>query len=295
LRDGYPRTRGQRAADLRVLSNGLRQVAGRPARVRMGVAVRTEAVLLQQVPISSLALSLQEHTPRVRMDVAVHTEAVLLQQVPRSSLALSLQEHPPPGANGAGGFRTEAVLLQQLPISALALSLQEHPPRVRMDVAVRTEAVLLQQVPISSLALSLQEPPARVRMDVAVRTEAVLLPQGPILSLALSLQEHPPRVRINWVLRLLVHCCGGACAILLRLGNHPVTEPLQGRRLGLALGNDQIIGVAAVDAVIVGDHQSAALQLAADQERRYQRHAHAMHGRLGQHGEQLQARAVQIM
>src|SRR5690606_20986752 len=83
-------------------------------------------------------------------------------------------------------------------------------------------------------------------------TEAVLLQQVPISSLALSLQEHPPRVRINWVLRLLVHCCGGACAILLRLGNHPVTEPLQGRRLGLALGNDQIIGVAAVDAVIVG-------------------------------------------
>src|SRR5690554_4694958 len=64
-------------------------------RVRMDVAVRTEAVLLQQVPISSLALSLQEHPPRVRMDVAVHTEAVLLQQVPISSLALSLQEHPP--------------------------------------------------------------------------------------------------------------------------------------------------------------------------------------------------------
>src|SRR5690606_12633004 len=37
------------------------------------------------------------------MDVAVHTEAVLLQQVPISSLALSLQEHPPPGANGCGG------------------------------------------------------------------------------------------------------------------------------------------------------------------------------------------------
>src|SRR5690554_7556120 len=103
-------------------------------------------------------------------------------------------------------------------------------------------------------------------MDVAVRTEAVLLQQVPISSLALSLWEHPPRVRINWVLRLLVHCCGGACAILLRLGNHPVTEPLQGRRLGLALGNDQIIGVAAVDAVIVGDHQSAALQLAADRK-----------------------------
>src|SRR5690554_3524977 len=108
------------------------------------------------------------------------------------------------------------------------------------------------------------------------RTEAVLLQQVPISALALSLQEHPPRVRINWVLRLLVHCCGGACAILLRLGNHPVTEPLQGRRLGLALGNDQIIGVAAVDAVIVGDHQSAALQLAADQERPYQRPAHSM-------------------
>src|SRR5690606_34245556 len=56
---------------------------------------RTEAVLLQQIPISSLALSLQEHPPQVRMDVAVHTEAVLLQQVPISSLALSLQEHPP--------------------------------------------------------------------------------------------------------------------------------------------------------------------------------------------------------
>src|SRR5690606_38206370 len=159
------------AADLRVLSNGLRQFAGRPARVRMDVAVRTEAVLLQQVPISSLALSLQEHPPRVRMDVAVHTEAVLLQQIPISSLALSPVGAPAPGASGAGGFRTEAVLLQQIPIS----------------------------------------------------------------SLALSLQEHPPRVRINWVLRLLVHCCGGACAILLRLGNHPVTEPLQGRRLGLAL------------------------------------------------------------
>src|SRR5690606_34536438 len=51
---------------------------------------RTEAVLLQQIPISSLALSLQGHPPRVRMDVAVRTEAVLLQQVPISSLALSL-------------------------------------------------------------------------------------------------------------------------------------------------------------------------------------------------------------
>src|SRR5690554_387202 len=61
----------------------------------MDVAVHTEAVLLQQIPISSLALSLQEHTPRVRMGLAVHTEAVLLQQVPISSLALSLQEHPP--------------------------------------------------------------------------------------------------------------------------------------------------------------------------------------------------------
>src|SRR5690606_22005092 len=69
------------------------------------------------------------------------TEAVLLQQIPISPLALSLQEHPPPGANGAGGFCTEAVLLQQIPISSLALSLQEHPPRVRMGVAVRTEAV----------------------------------------------------------------------------------------------------------------------------------------------------------
>src|SRR5690554_403332 len=37
------------------------------------------------------------------MDVAVRTEAVLLQQLPISALALSLQEHPPPGANGCGG------------------------------------------------------------------------------------------------------------------------------------------------------------------------------------------------
>src|SRR5690554_4424958 len=36
----------------------------------MDVAVRTEAVLLQQGPISSLALSLQEHPPRVRMGLA---------------------------------------------------------------------------------------------------------------------------------------------------------------------------------------------------------------------------------
>src|SRR5690554_6309039 len=69
----------------------------------MGVAVRTEAVLLQQVPISSLALSLQEHPPRVRMDVAVRTEAVLLQQVPISSLGLSPVGAPAPGANGCSG------------------------------------------------------------------------------------------------------------------------------------------------------------------------------------------------
>src|SRR5690606_11350687 len=169
LRDGYPRTRGQRAADLRVLSNGLRQFAGRPARVRMDVAVRTEAVLLQQVPISSLALSLQEHPPRVRMGVAVHTEAVLLQQIPISSLALSPVGAPAPGANGAGGFRTEAVLLQQVPISSLGLSPVGAPaPGANGAGGFRTEAVLLQQIPISSLAL--------------------------------SLQEHPPRVRINWVL-----------------------------------------------------------------------------------------------
>src|SRR5690554_518768 len=80
----------------------------------MGVAVRTEAVLLQQVPISSLALSLQEHTPRVRMDVAVHTEAVLLQQIPISSLALSLQEHPPPGANKLGTTPAGALLRRGL-------------------------------------------------------------------------------------------------------------------------------------------------------------------------------------
>src|SRR5690606_39768935 len=98
-----------------------------------------------------------------------------------------------------------------------------------MDVAVRTEAVLLQQLPISALALSLQEHPPRVRMDVVVRTEAVLLQQGPISALALSLQEHPPRGRRNWGLRLLVHCCRGGCARLLRLGNHPVTEHLPGR------------------------------------------------------------------
>src|SRR5690606_23395739 len=64
------------------------------------------------------------------------TEAVLLQQVPISSLGLSPVGAPAPGANGAGGFRTEAVLLQQVPISSLALSLQEPPPRVRMGLAV---------------------------------------------------------------------------------------------------------------------------------------------------------------
>src|SRR5690606_32623890 len=71
-------------------------LAGAPAPGANGAGgFRTEAVLLQQIPISSLALSLQEHPPRVRMDVAVRTEAVLLQQVPISALALSLQEHPP--------------------------------------------------------------------------------------------------------------------------------------------------------------------------------------------------------
>src|SRR5690606_32470770 len=44
-------------------------------------------------------------------------EAVLLQQVPVSSVGLFPVGAPAPGANGAGGFRTEAVLLQQVPIS----------------------------------------------------------------------------------------------------------------------------------------------------------------------------------
>src|SRR5690606_5796052 len=93
-------------------------LVGAPAPGANGAGgFRTEAVLLQQIPISSLALSLQEHPPQVRMDVAVHTEAVLLQKIP---------------------------------ISSLSLTLQEHPPRVRMDVAVHTEAGLLQQIPISS-------------------------------------------------------------------------------------------------------------------------------------------------
>src|SRR5690606_37150310 len=47
-------------------------LAGAPAPGANGAGgFRTEAVLLQQVPISSLALSLQEHPPRVRMGLAV--------------------------------------------------------------------------------------------------------------------------------------------------------------------------------------------------------------------------------
>src|SRR5690606_34278680 len=43
------------------------------------------------------------HAPGANGAGGFCTEAVLLQQIPISSLALSLQEHPPPGANGCGG------------------------------------------------------------------------------------------------------------------------------------------------------------------------------------------------
>src|SRR5690606_39634860 len=92
---GWRCTAGRGAYSMPRWSGALCPCRSTRPRVRMDVAVRTEAVLLQQLPISALALSLQEHPPRVRMDVVVRTEAVLLQQVPISALALSLQEHPP--------------------------------------------------------------------------------------------------------------------------------------------------------------------------------------------------------
>src|SRR5690554_4694959 len=129
---------------------------------------RTEAVLLQQIPISSLALSLQEHPPpgangcggSHRGGAPTAGPDILVSSVlagapapgangcggshrggaptagPDILVSSVLAGAPAPGANGAGGFRTEAVLLQQVPISSLALSLQEHPPRVRMGLAV---------------------------------------------------------------------------------------------------------------------------------------------------------------
>ncbi|MNG05892.1 hypothetical protein D3C84_891070 [compost metagenome] len=44
----------------------------------------------------------------------------------------------------------------------------------------------------------------------------------------------------------------------------------------------------------MGDDQAAVGQFALDQEGRNQRHAHLVHGRLRQHGEELVARAAEV-
>src|SRR5690554_129829 len=154
----------------------------------MDVAVRTEAVLLQQGPISSLALSLQEHPPRVRMGLAFFAPSRCSYSRSRSprwlcpcrgarpgcewgwrflhrggaptadpDLLVSsvLAGAPAPGANGCGGSHRGGAPTAGPDILVSSVLVGAPAPGANGAGGFCTEAVLLQQIPISSLALSL--------------------------------------------------------------------------------------------------------------------------------------------